>query len=51
MPTSLSPNPVLFVPDASRTFRNIRYGPYDMQRLNVYKNPVQRTGGNPVLAK
>lgn len=49
MPTSLSPNPVLFVPSPSRTFRNIRYGPYDMQRLNVYKNPVQRTGGNPVL--
>lgn len=49
MATSLDPNPRLFVPPANLTWRNIRYGPHDMQRLNVYKNPVQRTGGNPVL--
>lgn len=49
MPTSLSPNPAAYVHTASLTYRNIRYGPHDMQRLNVYKNPTQRTGGNPVL--
>ncbi len=28
---------------------NVRYGPHVMQRLNIYKSPVQNQGGNPVI--
>lgn len=49
MPTSLTPNPADYVNPASLTKRNLQYGPYDMQRLNVYSNVTRLPGGNPVL--
>jgi len=50
MPSLFTNNPFSYNHDVGRTYRNIRYGPYDMQRLNVYLNPTRLSGGNPVLA-
>lgn len=32
-----------------RVHYNVRYGPHVMQRLNIYKSPVQEVDGNPVI--
>jgi hypothetical protein len=32
-----------------RVHYNVRYGPHIMQRLNIYKSPVQNASGNPVI--
>jgi hypothetical protein len=32
-----------------RVHYNVRYGPHVMQRLNIYKSPIQNSTGNPVI--
>lgn len=33
----------------TRVHYNVRYGPHVMQRLNIYKSPIQEAAGNPVI--
>jgi len=46
---TLSPNPLLYTPSDALTSRNMRYGPYLPNLLNVYRNATSTSGGNPVI--